>query len=195
MLAAVDEDGGGRPASGCNSSTHCNNIVPFWAMKGMGLEEQVPADGLIPAYTKIHYTDPPRTLSTHSDRVPIGAALGEWRLSVNDDLLGGGIHLRLEGPIKEPDTIFADAMYPARIAVGDVQHVAPGMHATAQPTTPLRLATVFEFTLRVCKSLKPYFLDRTGVHLYADQVGDTRAVFATLNLSYTLSPEPLNPEP
>ena len=69
-VAAVDEDGSGRPLGACNSSDHCNNIVPFWFMKGMGWEEDIPPDGIIPGYTKVHYTDPPRTLTTHSDKVP-----------------------------------------------------------------------------------------------------------------------------
>ena len=31
-MAAVDEDGLARPILGCNSSTNCNNLVPFWCV-------------------------------------------------------------------------------------------------------------------------------------------------------------------
>ena len=159
-LAAVDEDGLGRPVKACSSATSCNNIVPFWDMKGMG-------------------TYSARRLTTHSDKVSIDAPLGAWILGQRDDALGGGVTLLLQGPMQEPNTLYADAMYPERLSVGDVMHVSRGAHATAEPTTPAYLATTIEFTIRVCKELKPYVLDEAGIRLYADQVGKIGAVFAT----------------
>jgi len=60
-------------------------------------------------------------------------------------------------------------------------HVAKGKHAGPEPLTPAYLATIMEFTLRVCKDLKPYTMDATGVQLYSDtgQVGKIGAVFAS----------------
>ena len=73
------------------------------------------------------------------------------------------MHLTLEGPLQEPDLIYADAFYPLRLAVGDVLHVPSGQHKNAEPTTPQYLATPIEFSLRVCKELKPYLLDSAGL--------------------------------
>ena len=73
------------------------------------------------------------------------------------------MHLTLEGPLQEPDLIYADAFYPLRLAVGDVLHVPSGQHKSAEPTTPQYLATPIEFSLRVCKELKPYLLDSAGL--------------------------------
>ena len=150
VVAAVDEDGLGRPVSACNSS-ECNNIVPFWAMNGMGYEIEVPADGIIPAYTEMVYTDSPRTLTTHSDQVPKDEPLGKWRLGQRDDLDGGGVSLEVQGPLKQPDTLLADAFYPARLSVGDPMHMRKDAHMLPEPTTPAAWATTIEFMIRTCK--------------------------------------------
>jgi len=51
--------------------------------------------------------------------------------------------------MQEPNFIYADAMYPARLSVGDPMHVPKGQHAAPEPVTPAYLATTIEFMIRV----------------------------------------------
>lgn len=43
VVAAVDEDGLGRPITACNSTSDCNNIVPFWYHYSLFASELVAA--------------------------------------------------------------------------------------------------------------------------------------------------------
>ena len=42
------------------------------------------------------------TLKHHSDAVPFETLEGTWAISKRDDNDGGGLHLTISGPLKEP---------------------------------------------------------------------------------------------
>ena len=139
-MFAVDEDGMGQPSS-CQGTSSCNNIAATWDMDGAS------SDGL--------------TLTRHSDMVSPGMGLGEWKLQRRGDTDGGGLFLSVAGPLREPNGLTADAMYPGRLVVEDAFGVSVGQ----------------EFMLRVCSSLVPYMVTSSGISLYATHAGRIAPVF------------------